>query len=329
MPRHMILTSDFQDRSHGPGAIKATLVASQIPDANDIDVYPPTLKEDVPAAQGPSMPWTNIMFNCSDTFKAAVLERGVFHATHNEVPISFYCLEVRLPPPRIYLTYTGLVDFVTLIEIFDTLYPALLADTDIVDVVKVKHENIPGNHTPAIILAVALHFAHITTCTIRKRVGRYNYSHPITAHRISIPPISNNEDVNTRIQSHLMLPTFSFTVPLRASQSLGWLMSCSECHGIDHYNEECPIMHSPAYRHAHGIPEPNANSSHVPNSLTLDITTSNVSSSGGWTTVRGRGHAFRGGRGEGGGRPFCGAGVAIEAGISLMAIKSGNLSNTT
>ncbi|KAJ6555276.1 hypothetical protein B0H10DRAFT_2241438 [Mycena sp. CBHHK59/15] len=63
-------------------------------------------------------------------------------------------------------------------------------------------------------------------------------------------------------------------------------------------------MHSPAYRRTHGIPEPNANSSHVPDSLTLDITTSNVSSSGGWTTVRGtgRGRAFRGGRGEGGGR---------------------------
>ncbi|KAJ7922355.1 hypothetical protein B0H13DRAFT_1983535 [Mycena leptocephala] len=270
------------------------------------------------------MPWTNIIFNCSDAFKAAVLERGVFHATHNEVPISFYCLEVRLPPPRIYLTYTGLVDFATLVEILDALYPALLADADLVEMVMAKHENIPGNHTPAFILAVALHFAHITTCTVRKRVGRYNYSHPITAHRISIPPISNDEDVNARIQSHLMSPAFSFIVPLRGV-TIPWLgpdanfpqlMSCSECHGVDHYNEECPIFHSPAYRRAHGIPEPNANSSHVPNSLTLDIATSNVPSSGGWKTVRGtgRGRGFRGGRVGGGGRPFRGAGRGYGGG---------------
>ncbi|KAJ6623828.1 hypothetical protein B0H10DRAFT_1943614 [Mycena sp. CBHHK59/15] len=101
----------------------------------------------------------------------------------------------------------------TLVEILNTLYPTLLADADIVDVVMVKHENIPGNHTPAFILAVALHFAHITTCTVCKRIGRYNYSHPITAHRISIPPISNDEDVNARIQSHLMLPTQGGTGP--------------------------------------------------------------------------------------------------------------------
>ncbi|KAJ7824713.1 hypothetical protein B0H13DRAFT_2443518 [Mycena leptocephala] len=174
------------------------------------------------------------------------------------------------------------------------------------------------------ILAVALHFAHITTCTVRKRVGRYNYSHPITAHRISIPPISNDEDVNARIQSHLMSPAFSFTVPLRGV-AIPWLgpdanfpqlMSCSECHGVDHYNEECPIFHSPAYRRAHGIPEPNINASNVPNSLTLDIATSNVPSSGGWTTVRGtgRGHGFRGGRVGGGGRPFRGAGRGYGGG---------------
>ncbi|KAJ7874848.1 hypothetical protein B0H13DRAFT_1894405 [Mycena leptocephala] len=65
-----------------------------------------------------------------------------------------------------------------------------------------------------------------------------------------------------------------------------------------------------ALRRSTMIPEPNANSSHVPNSLMLDMATSNVPSSGSWTTIRGtgRGRGFRGGRVGGGGRPFRGAG---------------------
>ncbi|KAJ7652483.1 hypothetical protein DFH06DRAFT_1206215 [Mycena polygramma] len=317
----VILTSDFHDRSSGPSAIKAVLMASQIPGAQDIDVFPPIPKEEVPAIRGPSMPWTNIVFNCSDEFKAAVLGHGAFYAAHNDVPISFYFLDVRPPSPRIYLTYTGLVDFATVINILDGLYAALLADADFCEMVRANHENIPNNDTPSFILGVALHFAHISTCTVRKRLGRFNYSPPITAHRISIPPISSDEAVNARLQARLMSPAFSFAVPLRGV-AVPWLgpdpnfpqlMSCSECHSVDHYNDECPMTHCTAYRRAHNLPEPDtSSSSYVPNSLTLDTSGSNTAP--GWTTVRGsgRGRAFRS-RG-GGGRPFRGAGRGFGVG---------------
>ncbi|KAF7368427.1 hypothetical protein MVEN_00165400 [Mycena venus] len=308
----VILMCDFHDRGRGPGAIKAAFQANNITDTNDIDVYPPTPHQvqDTRGAKGHSKPLTNIIYNTSPAFRAMVLASPVFHYVHDGVPISFYCLEVRPEQPFIMLVYTGLSDFTTTTDLLDALYETITADNEITQMVTADHSNIPGDHTPKFVMEVALRFANITTYNVRPRAGRFGPSPPILAHRILISPISTDEMATRRLQARLMRAGFSFPVPLRGIAK-PWLgpderrpepMACSQCIGVDHYNDDCPIYHSSGFREIHADTAPNSTSA----SLTVepDITAANE-----WTSVPTRGGGRGRSRGErGGGRPYRGAG---------------------
>ncbi|KAJ7882972.1 hypothetical protein B0H14DRAFT_3433131 [Mycena olivaceomarginata] len=102
----VILASDFFDCDRG-GAIKSIFMSRKLPDADKIDVYPPT-KEHVTSGKGMSMPWTNIISDCSRAFKEAALADPVFHDVHPELPISFYCIDVVPEMPWIVAVFDGL-----------------------------------------------------------------------------------------------------------------------------------------------------------------------------------------------------------------------------
>ncbi|KAJ6626359.1 hypothetical protein B0H10DRAFT_1999034 [Mycena sp. CBHHK59/15] len=256
------------------------------------------------------MPWTNTAGRHSRQRCCGT----IFHDVHQGAPISFYCLDVQPDAPWIFLIYTDLSDLTTAAELLVAVFTAFVADPDVIQRVTAFHSNIPGDaHEPNFVIGVPLHCAEVSTCTVRHRPGRFGHSPPITAHRILIPPISKDQVATYRLQNHLMSASFTIDVPKRGIAK-PWLgpdprypepMSCSECHGVDQCNEDCPILHSSGYRSAHDIPEDDPSSSEVPTSLTV---APQASTSNEWTTVpvrgTGRGRA-RGGRG--GGRPFRGA----------------------
>ncbi|KAJ7485642.1 hypothetical protein FB451DRAFT_1392372 [Mycena latifolia] len=288
----VILTSDFHDRGRGPGAIKAIFTAHKIPDADKIDVYPPTPKHAI-AGKGMSMPWTNIVSDCSPAFKEAVLADPVYHDTYQDLPFSFYCLNNSLSP----LSSRGL--------------DKLIADPTVIQMAEADHSNVPGkDHDVKFIFNVVLHFAEVSACTVRRR-----NKPPIAAHRILFPPISKHPAESERLQNHIMSPSFTVDVRFRGTAIPWWgpnpshpvAMSCSECHAVDHYNDDCPIVNSAGYRATHGIADDTASSSSVPTSLTIAHT---APSTNDWTTVPPRGGAWRGGhyRGGRGGRSRGGRG---------------------
>ncbi|KAJ7463441.1 hypothetical protein B0H11DRAFT_85258 [Mycena galericulata] len=304
----VILDSDFFDRGRGPGAIKATFVSNKIPDADKIDIYPPTPKEDVVDGRHLSMPWTNIAINCTDAFTSAVLASPVFHNVHDDLPISFYCLPVDPDMPWMFAVYTGLTGLAEPAEFKDAALTKLLADDVVIQMARDDHSNVPGEHSPAFVIRVALNLAQVSTCTVVRRA--YNRrAIPTIAHRLLIPPISKNWDAIQRLQNHLMSAGFTIDVHMRG-KATPWmgsdpqhptLMSCNECHGIDHYISDCPIVNSPGYRAAHGIPDDDddAGNSSVPTSLTVSPMAPPTNN---WTTVsyRGAGRGqFRGGQGGG------------------------------
>ncbi|KAF8149603.1 hypothetical protein K438DRAFT_1779297 [Mycena galopus ATCC 62051] len=278
----VIISSDFRDRVYGPGAIKSTFVSRQLPDAGLVDIYPPTPKDVVNVRRGLSMPWTNIVTDCSEAFKFAALDAPIFHSVYEGTPITFYCVPVVPQAPWIFAVYTGLTSLTSPAEFKLAAQARMLTDPKIVDLIKNDHGNIPGDeHQPPFILKVAFHFAEVSTCTVRAR--GHKYAAPQDAYRLLLPPISLNPETNKRLQELIMFlssdssedTSFTIRVPKRGIAT-PWdggggsePMECRECHGIDHYVEDCPIILSNAYRALHGlqIEEPSASNSAIPNSL--------------------------------------------------------------
>ncbi|KAJ6553856.1 hypothetical protein B0H10DRAFT_2049980 [Mycena sp. CBHHK59/15] len=308
----VILASDFLDRGRGPGAIKVSLVSRNIPDADKIDVYPPTPKVQVPTIWGKlGMPWTNIATECSPGFLAATLRDPVYHHFHNGFPITFYCLRVQPESPWVFAVYFDITTLTTAVEFKDAAFAKLLADPGVVQMVDNDHSNIPGEHDTKFVLDVAKRFAEVSTCTVRRR-GQFG-SIPLTAYRLLFPPISKDPAATEQLQKHIMSSGFAFDIPKRG-EAKPWFgpnsqypepMSCSQCHGIDHYNEDCPIILSDGYQTLHGMTE---TTSSVPTSLSI---VPDAPATNDWATVpyRGRGHARGGRRGYFcGGRSFRGNG---------------------
>ncbi|KAF8205236.1 hypothetical protein K438DRAFT_1757223 [Mycena galopus ATCC 62051] len=231
----VIISSDFRDRVYGPGAIKSTFVSRQLPDAGLVDIYPPTPKDVVNL-------WTH-------PFSTASTRALLLH---------FIVSPWSPKPPWIFAVYTGLTSLTSPAEFKLAAQARMLTDPKIVDLIKNDHGNIPGDeHQPPFILK--------------------------DAYRLLLPPISLNPETKKRLQELIMFlssdssedTSFTIRVPKRGIAT-PWdggggsePMECRECHGIDHYVEDCPIILSNAYRALHGlqIEEPSESNSAIPNSL--------------------------------------------------------------
>ncbi|KAJ7722132.1 hypothetical protein DFH07DRAFT_946757 [Mycena maculata] len=301
----VIVTSDFLDRARAVDAIKAILIARNVADSDKVEIYPAMPKK--AAATGVNsmaiMPFTQIITNCTAAFKLAIGADPVFHGVHEGIPTTFYCIPALPPMPFIFAAYTGFTAGATDVEVKAALFTTLIGRPDFLQMVAEDHSNISGDHKPELVLAIAIRAGTISKCTVR-RGGRHGIS--LTAHRVMIAPISKDHDMNQRLQSYIMAPSFVvdarqhgegrpwFTGPVTSRT----FMSCSECHGIDHYFEICPIINSRGYREAHGITEVDMEASSVPTSLLAPH--EHEAASNQWSTVTYRG-ASRG-RGRGGPR---------------------------
>ncbi|KAJ7847040.1 hypothetical protein B0H13DRAFT_2362640 [Mycena leptocephala] len=128
-------------------------------------------------------------------------------------------------------------------DLLDALYETMSTDDEIVQMVTADHSNILGDHSPKFVIETALRFADIKTLIPT-----------VQAHHIIFPPIATDEMATRRLQGRLMRPGATFVVPKRGI-AVPWLgpdprhpepMSCSECIGVDHYNDDCHILHSPS-----------------------------------------------------------------------------------
>ncbi|KAJ7019586.1 hypothetical protein C8F04DRAFT_1197569 [Mycena alexandri] len=317
----VVLTSDFIDRTGAADAIAAILIDEHVPDADKVKVLPAFPKVqatgDDPMA---IMPFTQIIINCTAAFKQALDADSIFHGTHNGRPVTFYCIPVNPPTPFIFSVFTGFTSDATANDVTAAVFTSLIQRPDFLQMVAEDHSNITGDLShyiiilhipdardlgelkPELVLAIAMHWATVETCTVYR--GGRRHGVPLLAHRLSFPPISKDHTANQRLQRYIMSPGF-MADGRRFGEGRPWFkgsatspeyMSCSECHGIDHYKEFCTVSDSRRYRELRGIPEPTTDESAIPTSL-LETPQPGASNTNDWTPV-----PYRGG-GRGGWRP--------------------------
>ncbi|KAJ7831545.1 hypothetical protein B0H14DRAFT_2592625 [Mycena olivaceomarginata] len=126
-------------------------------------------EEHVTSGKGMSMPWTNMISDCSRAFKEAVLADPVFHDVHKELPISVYCIDVVPEMPWIVAVFDGLTDLTKPAEFKQALLSKFLADPVVTQMVDNDHSSVPGDHQHDFVFKVILHFAEVGTYTVRRR----------------------------------------------------------------------------------------------------------------------------------------------------------------
>ncbi|KAJ7030773.1 hypothetical protein C8F04DRAFT_1263464 [Mycena alexandri] len=325
----VFLTPDFKDRARGPGIIRRVLMGLKVRDADKIETFPPIPKEEVVGVKGMSMPWTNIITNCTASFITSVMANPFYCAIDEGSPTAFYCFKALPETPWIFAVYVGFTDTMVEEEFKSIFWTKLLNSPAIMQLIRDDHGNFSGDHSPAIILRAALHFAEIRAFPVY-RGG--NYDNPaITAHSIMFPPISNDPDMSKRLQQYIMAPGFRIDGERRGEAS-PWLggsnsldpkyqkpMVCTDCRGIDHYKDRCPLTGSVEYLNVHGIHVDTASMS-IPTSLAIGA----APSSNEWTPVyRGASRGRTRGGGHRGRANEAGGGNGYSRGFGRGGYKSG------
>ncbi|KAJ7458255.1 hypothetical protein FB451DRAFT_1372380, partial [Mycena latifolia] len=226
-------------------------MANSIPDSDKIGILPAIPKQQATGSNALTiMPFTQIITNCTAAFKSVVSADPVFHGLYEGSPTTFYCIPVQPQTPFIFAVYVGFTDDAEDYQVKSALFAKLIGDSEFMQMVKDDHSNITGDLKPELVIAIAIHWGTVSKCTVR-RGGRYAAS-TATAHRVMIAPISKDHPTNLRLQKHIMAAGFVVDAH-RYGEATPWFsgnvahpvfMSCSECHGVDHYNESCPIINS-------------------------------------------------------------------------------------
>ncbi|KAJ7257308.1 hypothetical protein C8J57DRAFT_1648364 [Mycena rebaudengoi] len=242
-------------------------------------VYPATPEHPVPNEGFPlPMPWTNIIPNVTPEFRAAALAREVMHGIYEEQYYTFYFIDLTFAqPPFIVLTYWKVADGADTGIIKAALIEKLLKDPVALDAAK-EHDYLPNETKPDVLLRTIVELATFRPFTYFLQGSKR------TVWSIIMPPLSTNPVHTAAFQRHLMeSPAFFFDVEFLGT-ALPWrgpkgdLMSCSACHSIDHYRQDCPIINSDEYTLRRGIhldlPSAWKATSKLPTSLTDEMDTS-------------------------------------------------------
>ncbi|KAJ7500200.1 hypothetical protein B0H11DRAFT_2275914 [Mycena galericulata] len=224
------------------------------------------------------MPWTNIIPNVTPEFRAMALSREVMHGVYEEQFYCFYFIDLTFDqPPFLVLTYWKLADGTKPADVKKFLLEKLLSDPWVLDAAK-DHTYLPNETKPEILLKTILEFTTFRTFSYFREGAKR------TVWSIIMPPLSTDPAHTAALQRHLMeSPGFSFdvgfwgtAVPWRGPK--GDLMSCSGCHSIDHYRQDCTIITSEGYllrRGTHSdVPSEWNASSKLPTSLNDEMDTS-------------------------------------------------------
>ncbi|KAJ7611036.1 hypothetical protein B0H17DRAFT_1304769 [Mycena rosella] len=193
------------------------------------------------------MPWTNIIPNITPELRATALSREVMHGLYEEQYYCFYFIDLTFAqPPFLVLTYWKLADGTEPTDVRAALFQKFLSDPWVLDAAK-DHTYLPNETKPEVLFRTILEVATFRTFSYfldgTKR----------TVWSIVMLPLSTDPTYTAAFQRHLMeSPGFSFdvgffgsAVPWRGSK--GDLMSCSVCHSVDHYRQDCTIITSDDY----------------------------------------------------------------------------------
>ncbi|KAJ7605415.1 hypothetical protein FB45DRAFT_1042378 [Roridomyces roridus] len=245
----VVLSYCYTDRGQAPGAIQHICAAEGL---GNFNVYPATPEIEQPAAFPVPRPWLNCIPNVAQMTKASLMAKQVVHGIYEGDPYSFYFLNLAFPqPPFLVLSYGDIADSATELEVKDALITALVNDTFVTKLAHDDHGYVPNIADPLeLFQAICGHAKYRRFTSYRSGASR-------TVWAITIPPISRDAESTAMLQKHLMDPTFTFDVGFHGTAK-PWrslrneLMHCAECHSIEHYKQDCPILRSDAYRRLHG-----------------------------------------------------------------------------
>ncbi|KAF7350069.1 hypothetical protein MVEN_01308800 [Mycena venus] len=131
-------------------------------------------------------------------------------------------------------TFVGLSDRLTRAEFISALFEKLISDRDVIKIIQEHHDRVPDAPDITFAVRVLLEYAEVKAC---------------------------QDDAIKTWKDHLTSPSFTFVIDCRgratpfkpeaARMGRARPMECTECLGLDHYKDECPIVTSPDFRAVH------------------------------------------------------------------------------
>ncbi|KAK7014599.1 hypothetical protein R3P38DRAFT_2638194 [Favolaschia claudopus] len=262
----IIITRDRPaDRASGADAIADAILGVGLATNDDFTVIPPTPKEGDP--NGPVLPHTNLILCDTPEIKDNILADPSKAIVNSKRPadnsgFSFYLLPA-FPEASWYVgTYVGISERTTPHEFLSALFDRLIMDREVIRQLQEHHERVPNADTIPLIVRVILDFAEVKHCRVYMPGRRGPNSQQQNAVRLYMPPPSTDNKAIKTWKNHLTSASFTFLIDNRGraapfnpnTSDRFCAMECTECLGLDHYKDECPITASPAFRAVHPNP---------------------------------------------------------------------------
>ncbi|KAJ7473422.1 hypothetical protein FB451DRAFT_1249239 [Mycena latifolia] len=248
------------DRASAADAIASTGLAVQ----DEFMVIPATPKEGDPDA--PILPHTNLILCTLSQLKDKIVAdptKAIIHTRRKDESdgLTFYLLPAFPDASWFIGTFVGLSDRLTRHEFITALFNKLIADTEVLKLIQEHHDRVPDARDIPFVIRVLLEYAEVKPCQVWMPGRRGSGGQRQNAVRLYMPPPSFEDDAVKAWKAHLTSPAFTFIVDCRgratpfkpeaARAGRSRPMECTECLGLDHYKDECPIATCPDFRAVH------------------------------------------------------------------------------
>ncbi|KAJ7735621.1 hypothetical protein DFH07DRAFT_967085 [Mycena maculata] len=247
------------DRAMGADAIADAIVDVGLAAADEFTVVPATPKEGDPDT--PILPHTDPSPHQPRDKIAADPDKAIIHTRRKDESdgFTFYLLPA-FPDHSWYIgTYVGLSDRLTRAEFLSALFEKLAADREVIKFIQQHHDRMPEVPDIPLAVRIMLEYAEVKACRVWMPARRGPVAQRQNAVRLYMPPPSLDDEAIKAWKELLTSPSFTFLVdcrgratpfkPARASRARP--MECTECMGLDHYKDECPIVTSAGYLAVH------------------------------------------------------------------------------
>ncbi|KAJ7867124.1 hypothetical protein B0H13DRAFT_1897716 [Mycena leptocephala] len=281
MAKPIIIARDHPaDRAMGADAIADAIVNVGLATKDDFTVIPPTPKEGDPDA--PILPYTNLVLcnssQLTETIAADPTKVNYLHDPHAHMSnptqaiihtrrkdetdgFTFYIFPP-FPEHSWYIgPFVGLSDRLTRAEFISALFNKLVSDRDVINIIQEHYDRVPEAPDITFAVRVLLEYAKVKACQVWMPTRRGANSQRQNAVHLYMPPLSLQDDAIKTWKDHLTSPSFTFVIDCRgratpfkpeaARTGRARPMECTECLGLDHYKDECPIVTSPDFRAVH------------------------------------------------------------------------------
>ncbi|KAJ7167157.1 hypothetical protein C8R43DRAFT_1121602 [Mycena crocata] len=239
------------DRAMAADAIADAIANTGLATQDEFMVIPATPKEGDPDA--PILPHTNFILCTSSQLKDKIIAdptKAIIHTKRKDESdgLSFYLLPA-LPEPSWFI---------------------------VLKIIQEHHDRVPDARDIPFVIRVLLEYAEVKPCQVWMPGRRGSGGQRQNAVRLYMPPPSLEEDAIKTWKAHLTSPSFTFIVDCRgratpfkpeaARAGRARPMECTECLGLDHYKDECPIVTSSEFRAVH-LNQAEIDATHIGTSL--------------------------------------------------------------